>query len=769
MPHFRTLTEISFELSRRLLPLYRQGPIFWLAQNDREAAKLLALCRYFDASFPDSCISSPDSLSERTVSAEKYKHHTLKLKAGLKLPLTDLTATLQRLNFERYPRAVADRTFAVRGQIIDIVDRVPIRLEYDGNTISSLRRFNPSTQHSEDPVGSALIWPNWYAPHLPLWQENNLTYEFVTPKYYHKRFSLLQHDAEQFLHIRVATAHQPEVHTLLPQAIITPLLRGGFLTDEHIFGEEIAPQTFGQALDPKELAQGDYLVHIDHGIGVFDRLTTIKDEPYIVLRYLHNDKLSVPVAMANRLEKYVGAATPKLTSLSGTHWEQIVQRVQEDIRHTAQELLRLYASRSTALAQPIALTETADERACAADADFELTPDQTQAISDIENDLQQQQPMDRLLCGDVGFGKTEVALRATLHVIINGAAAQVALIAPTTVLAEQHARTFTKRLERFGVVVKLLSRLQTSAEQKKIVAELAAGKVDCVIGTHRLLSADVTIPNLALVIIDEEQRFGVLHKERLKHLRASAHVLTMTATPIPRTLNLALSGLRDISVLNTAPPQRQGVVSVIEPFAAEVEVQAIGEELARRGQVYLVHNTIGTLYARERFLAQYFSQARLGIAHGQLPASELVRVMRQFSSGEIDVLIASTIIENGLDITNANTLIVEHAEQYGLAQLYQLRGRIGRGQRQAYAYFLYATDRLTKAGQERLRALRRAKALGGGFELAMNDLEIRGVGDILGKKQHGHVQQIGLNLYNRLLHQAIEQLRELNNQSKTSR
>lgn len=772
--HFRTLSEMSFELAHRLPPLYQQGPIFFLAQTDKEAKQLLTLCRYWNSSFPDQVIISPLFLEEHTLTEKQFKNQTVTLKPGLVFPLSDLTQLLTKQGFERDPRAVAERTFAVRGNIVDIVDLKPIRLEYEGNTIQSIHLFSPSTQHSGQTIGTVTLWPKAYAPHLPLWQEQDLAYEFITPKYYLKRFGLLKHDLEQFLEIRVATKRSEEVRDLLQlsagqHVTITAPQRGLegfvypknhyiFLTDEHIFGEETLMQAFAQALDPGELEPGDYVVHIDHGIGLFERMKTIDGEEYFELHYLHNDKLYVPLASANRLEKYIGGASPKLTSLSGTQWEQIVHKVQDDVRQTAKELLQLHARRATTTAQPFIPKQTTEEKTCADDADFTLTADQQQAIDDIISDLNAERPMDRLLCGDVGFGKTEVALRTALHVVMQGG--QVALIAPTTVLAEQHYHTFTERLGRFGLTIAALTRLQTAAEQKRIVQSIKKGGVDIIIGTHRLLSADVSIPKLNFIVIDEEQRFGVLHKERLKHLRESAHVLTMTATPIPRTLNLALSGLRDFSVLNTAPPQRIGVTTIIERFNPEIELEAIKEELARHGQVYIVHNTIPTLYARQSFIAQHFPEARVAIAHGQLAPTELISVMREFHESKIDILIASTIIENGLDIANANTLIIERAEQFGLAQLYQLRGRIGRGHRKAYAYLLYQSDHLSKQGQERLRALHQVKELGGGFELAMKDLEIRGVGDILGKKQHGHVQQIGLNLYNRLLHQAVLQLQE---------
>lgn len=767
MPHFRTLTEISFELARRIPPLYQAGPIFFLAQSDKEAKQLLTLCRYWNASFPDQVIVSELFLQEHTVTEQQFRDQTLIIKPGTTLSVSKLTAQLTRLGFERYPRAVAERSFAVRGNIVDVVDRQPVRLEFDNNTIASISLFNPSSQASGQSLYQTTIWPIDYANHLPLWHEHDLIYEFVTPKYYHKRFSLLKHEATNYLTVRVSTRRPMEVHDLLSNAKVTPPERGlegfiwpkehyAFLTDDHIFGQEEVLQTFAQAIDPTELEPGDYVVHIDHGIGLFEQLKTIGGEDYFELHYLHNDKLFVPLEKANRLEKYVGGADPKLTSLSGTQWETIVHKVQEDIRQTAKELLLLHAKRSSTKTTALPTKISEEELMCAHDAQFELTPDQAQAVDDIIADMHQELPMDRLLCGDVGFGKTEVALRAALHAVMNNQ--QVLLLAPTTVLAQQHYQTFHERLARFGVTVGVLSRLQTAKAQIEVVKNLRAGTIDIVIGTHRLLSSDIAAPRLNLIIIDEEQRFGVLHKERLKNLRAAAHVLTMTATPIPRTLNLALSGMRDISVLNTAPPLRQGVTTIIEEFNPDLELNAIREELERYGQVYVVHNDIGTLYARQSFIQQYLPKARVEIAHGQLPPQQLVQVMEQFHQGKIDVLVASTIIENGLDITNANTLVIEHAEDFGLAQMYQLRGRIGRGSIKAYAYLLYTPDHLTKQGKERLRALHKVKELGGGFELAMKDLEIRGVGDILGKKQHGHVQQVGLNLYNRLLHQAIVQM-----------
>lgn len=767
MSHFRTLTEIAFELARRLPPLLVEGPVFFLAQTEKETHQLQALCQYFDSTFPVDSIVSPLFLEEHTISQDQFNHRTLRLKPGKALPISELVHQLSVMGFERFPRAVSPRSFAVRGNVVDIMDRQPIRLEYDGNTIERMLRYDVSTQTSRTPLTAVTLFPKAYSQHLPLWTESNLQYEFITPKFYHKRFPLLKQDAEAYLQVRVATAHPEQIVTVLPNATISLPARGLegfvypaehllFLTDDHIFGAEETIATFASALDVSNLELGDYVVHIDHGIGLFEGIKPVDGEDYITLRYLGDDKLLVPVSAANRVEKYIGQAQPKLTRLSGHQWETIIHRVQDDVRQTAKELLEMHAQRAGAQARAIPTGLTSEERSCGDDVSFVLTADQDQAIQDILTDLNQEKPMDRLLCGDVGFGKTEVALRAALHVVMQGG--QAALLAPTTVLADQHWHTFRDRLEKFGIQIACVSRLQSPADIKRSMQQMKQGRTDIVIGTHRLLSADVHFKQLQLVIIDEEQRFGVLHKERLKAMRQSAHVLTMTATPIPRTLNLAMSGLRDISVLNTAPPQRLGIKTVISAFSPELELQAIQTELERSGQVYIVHNNLGTIHARESVLQQHFPDHTIAVAHGQLPPDQLIHIMERFYSGQIEVLIASTIIENGLDIANANTLIVEHAEQFGLAQLYQLRGRIGRSTTQGYAYLLYSPQALSKAGQDRLRALHSIKELGGGFELAMKDLEIRGVGDILGKKQHGHVQQIGLNLYTRLLHQAVLQL-----------
>ncbi|MFH1171738.1 MAG: transcription-repair coupling factor [bacterium] len=508
-----------------------------------------------------------------------------------------------------------------------------------------------------------------------------------------------------------------------------------------------------------ELRPGDYVVHVDHGIG---RFTGTKEQEvdgqkreYFVVIYAEEDKLFVPVELADKLSKYIGVAHPKLHRLSGSGWYQMKRKIKEETRATAEELLKLYAERETT--RGTEFRTFPEERALAEAFPYEVTPDQHKAIEDIEHDFRQHRPMDRLICGDVGFGKTEVAIRAAFKAVMNHK--QVAILSPTTILTQQHYDTIRERLKQFPVVVDELSRFRTPRQQQEVCEKLKLGQIDIIIGTHRLLQPDVQIKNLGLVIIDEEQRFGVTHKERLKRLRLQAHVLTLTATPIPRTLNLALSGIRDITVIETPPEGRKPIETHIETYHDVTVRRALERELERGGQAYFVYNNVQTIDLRMRELQTLLPKARFGVAHGQLPEDQLAKIMEDFDNKKIDVLVCSTIIENGLDLPNVNTLVVDHATHFGLAQLYQLRGRIGRGRNQAYAYFLYHTKKLTPEARKRLQALLEARELGSGFQLALRDLEIRGTGSILGKKQHGHVAAVGLTLYSRLLAETIQEMK----------
>jgi len=511
--------------------------------------------------------------------------------------------------------------------------------------------------------------------------------------------------------------------------------------------------------DLQDLKPGDYVVHVDHGIGTYNGLTLVHDKECMVLAYLGGDRLYVPLERLDLIQKYSSTegARPQLDKLGGTTWVARKTRVKRAIRDMAQELLKLYAERKVAMGYAFS-PDTEWQKEFEEAFQYEETPDQLTAISDIKHDMEISMPMDRLICGDVGYGKTEVAMRAGFKAIGDGK--QVAVLTPTTVLCYQHFETFKERFAAFPVTIAMLSRFVNPKEQKKIVADIEAGKIDIVIGTHRLLSKDIKFHDLGLMVIDEEQRFGVAHKERLKQIKKQVDVLTMTATPIPRTLNMALSGMRDMSVIETPPRDRLAIQTTVVKFKPTVIENAIDFELERGGQVYVVHNRVESIYSLANFIQKIAPKARVGVGHGQLGEKELEQVMTRFMHHEFDVLVATTIIENGLDIPLANTLIVNRADRYGLSQLYQLRGRVGRSNRRAYAYLLIPSDEtLTPIARRRLAAIREFSELGAGFRIAALDLELRGAGNLLGGEQHGHIEAIGFDLYCQLLERTIEELR----------
>src|SRR5437867_1788584 len=511
--------------------------------------------------------------------------------------------------------------------------------------------------------------------------------------------------------------------------------------------------------DLQDLKTGDYVVHVDHGIGTYNGLTLVHDKECMVLLYQCGDRLYVPLERLDLIQKYSSTegARPALDKLGGTTWIARKTRAKRAIRDMAQELLKLYAERKVAHGFAFS-TDTEWQKEFEEAFQYEETPDQLTAIADIKRDMESPMPMDRLVCGDVGYGKTEVAMRAAFKAIGDGK--QVAVLTPTTVLSYQHFETFKERFAAFPVTIAMLSRFVQPKEQKKILADTESGKVDIVIGTHRLLSKDIKFHDLGLMIVDEEQRFGVAHKERLKHIKKQVDVVTMTATPIPRTLNMALSGLRDMSVIETQPRDRLAIQTVVVKFKPVVIENAINFELERGGQVYVVHNRVESIYSLANFMQKICPKARLAVAHGQMGEKELERVMTKFMRHEFDVLVATTIIENGLDIPLANTLIVNRADRYGLSQLYQLRGRVGRSNRRAYAYLLIPSDEtLTQIARRRLAAIREFSELRAGFRIAALDLELRGAGNLLGGQQHGHIEAIGFDLYCQLLERTVDELR----------
>ncbi len=542
------------------------------------------------------------------------------------------------------------------------------------------------------------------------------------------------------------------------------------ITDSEIFGwERPTPRARVRAAaeTPEavyaDLQPGDHVVHVDHGVGRFAGLVQRHleghEREFLSVEYEGGDTLFVPVHQADRLTRYVGVdgGLPSLDRLGGQVWIEKRGRVKEAVQKVAEELLDLYARRRVSVGYAFA-SDSNWQKELEDSFPYVETEDQASALTEIKRDMELPRPMDRLLCGDVGYGKTEVALRAAFKAVMDGK--QVAILVPTTVLAQQHYETFLQRLTAFPVKVEMLSRFRTPKEQDDVLIRLALGEVDIVIGTHRLISPDVQFKDLGLVVIDEEQRFGVAHKEHFKKLRTEVDVLTLTATPIPRTLYMALTGVRDISNLNTPPEERLPIVTHVGPYSPRLVRQAVLRELERGGQIFFVHNRVHTIDAMKAHLEKLVPEARVDIGHGQMNEHELSMVMHRFTLGEIDILLSTSIIESGLDIPNANTLIVDRADTFGLAQLYQLRGRVGRGAMRAYAYF-FRHNRInpTVDGQARLDVIAENTQLGAGYSIAMRDLEIRGAGELLGTRQHGFIQDVGFHLYTRLLADAVRHIR----------
>ncbi|HEX5574575.1 MAG TPA: transcription-repair coupling factor, partial [Gemmatimonadales bacterium] len=555
----------------------------------------------------------------------------------------------------------------------------------------------------------------------------------------------------------------------LDGGFVMPTLR--VLTDHEIFRRARRlrrPRRYREAAPSSAtgaLTLGDYVVHLEHGIGIYRGIETItageSTLEVAIVEYEGGDRLNVPLYSLDQLERYRAAGEdgdrppPRIHRLGGSSWQRVREKTRQAIRQMAAELLDLYARRTITSGYAFP-PDTKWQRELESSFLYEDTPDQRRATDEVKRDMEQPLPMDRLLVGDVGYGKTEIAVRAAFKAVQAGK--QVAVLVPTTILAEQHGRTFIERLADFPVKIEVLSRFRTAKEQKAALQRLAAGQIDVVIGTHRLLSKDVVFHDLGLLVVDEEHRFGVKHKERLKALRLSVDVLTLTATPIPRTLHLSLAGLRDLTLIETPPRDRSPILTFVEPWDDALLEEAFAREIDRGGQVFTVHNrieTIDTVAARVRSLAP---NARVGVAHGQMPAEKLEEVMRGFVAGEVNLLVSTMIVESGLDVPNANTMIVHDAHRFGLAQLYQLRGRVGRSHRRAYCYLL-VPDSIDADAEERLRVLEHHTDLGAGYRIAMKDLEIRGAGNLLGAEQSGHAQAVGFDLYLRWLEETVRALR----------
>ncbi len=553
-------------------------------------------------------------------------------------------------------------------------------------------------------------------------------------------------------------------------------LRGGFsvpdqrlaiLSGKELFGRHYwrRPRrrfSFGAPIYALEdLRTGDYVVHVEHGVGKYLGLTRLEDKKgdFVTIGYQSGDKLYVPITQISLVQKYVGAdsVAPPLDKIGGAAWAKTKEKVSRAVKDMTAELLELYAARQTLEGFRLP-PDTVWQKEFEDAFPYQETPDQAKAILDVKNDMEQPRPMDRLICGDVGYGKTEVAMRAAFKAAMEDK--QAVVLAPTTILAQQHYNTFKERFADYPVIIEMLSRFRNRAEQREILHRLEQGTIDIVIGTHRLISKDVRFRDLGLVVIDEEQRFGVAHKERLKQLRKLVDVITLSATPIPRTLHLSLMGVRDMSVINTAPEDRIPIHTTVIGYDDNVIREAIMRELARDGQVFFVHNRIDTIYSAAARLQKLVPKAQIAIAHGRMLGRDLERGMIDFVNKRIDILVSTTIIESGLDIPNVNTILINRADCFGLADLYQLRGRVGRYKHRAYAYLLVPGERaLTEVARKRLKTLQDFTDLGSGYKIALRDLEIRGAGNILGVEQHGHVAALGFELYCQLVEEAARELR----------
>ena len=522
----------------------------------------------------------------------------------------------------------------------------------------------------------------------------------------------------------------------------------------------------------RDLSTGDYVVHEQHGIGKYQGLSTLEisgvKRDYLLLKYRGTDRLYIPVDQIGLIQKYSGGESPapRLHSLGGGEWQRLKKKVSQSVEELARELLSLYAARQAVGGYSFSQDHPWQQE-FETHFPYEETPDQQQAVNDVKVDLEKAHPMDRLICGDVGYGKTEVAMRAAFKVVMEGK--QVAVLVPTTVLAQQHYRTFQERFEGFPIRVAQLSRFVSKQEQKEVVSDVAAGKVDLVIGTHRLLSGDISFNDLGLLVLDEEQRFGVRQKEKIRKMRLEVDTLAMTATPIPRTLHLSLAGARDLSVIDTPPEDRYPVQTYVLEYSEDLIREAVQRELKRDGQVFIVFNRVDQIDRFSEKIRNMFPDAAVAIGHGRMPETSLEKIMTDFQEGSYQILVCTTIIESGLDIPNVNTLIVCEADKFGLAQLYQIRGRVGRSNRLAYAYLTYRRDKVvSEVAQKRLKAVKEFTELGSGFKIALQDLEIRGAGNILGADQHGFITAVGFDMYCRLLDQAVAELKNEKEEQKTN-
>jgi len=832
------------------------APPAWRGRHREHDAERMLVCHRLLDGEALAVVCTAAALSSPLPTPAQFRGRTLRLSLGQTVEREMLLDRLSAGGYERVEAVVDVGQWSLRGGIVDIFSPArehPVRVEFFGDDVESLRLFDPTSQRSIEEIEDLAVLPLGggreeaaLPAYLPLdtlavlvdpglleappddapsavplvralapFQRLDLSLiaearsggqgvamEARSVGGFHGQFKTLAAELERWrsegFAVRLVVTDEPQAQRLRkilsehglpawPEArlwsaeglgVLVGDCSTGFqlpslglivLTEEEIFGarrRRLRRPLFqrGAAIASfTDLAPGDLVVHESHGVGRYHGLRTMsvdgRDADFLLLEYAEGGRLYLPVDRLDLISKYMGApeGAARLDRLGGGAWQRVKESVRAALRQMAEELLRLYAARSVAERNAFP-PDTPWQREFDAAFRFEETPDQMRAIEDVRADMENARPMDRLVAGDVGYGKTEVALRAAFKVVADGR--QVAVLVPTTVLAQQHFNTFTDRFASFPARVELLSRFRSPKAQKAVLAGLTSGAVDVVIGTHRLLSKDVECKRLGLLVVDEEHRFGVTHKERIKQMRASVDVLTLTATPIPRTLYMAMAGVRDLSVIETPPLDRLPVETVVTRFSRTVIKDAIERELDRGGQVFFVHNRVQSLPSMTAFIQGLCPVARVVMAHGQMAERELESVMVKFVDGQADVLVSTAIVESGLDIPTSNTIIINRADRFGLAQLYQLRGRVGRERLQGYAYLLIPADgRLDETAQRRLRVIEELTELGAGFKLALRDLEIRGAGNLLGPEQHGHIAAVGFDLYTKLLEEAVRELK----------
>ncbi|MFA5113476.1 MAG: transcription-repair coupling factor [Candidatus Margulisiibacteriota bacterium] len=737
---------------------------------------------------------------------------SLKLAVDQAVRLDALIGKLVDLGYKRFEIVGERGEFSVRGGIIDIFPingQEAVRLELMTDTIVSLRRFSPYSQRSTGKIREIAVLPaREKGEHLifdllpagsrllldePVELEKLAGFNELAGRGALELSSFLDAGETPLFDpapdyagrledippaALIVSRHAPRLLEELPgRRIVAGELRGGFvfrgqivLSDRELFGEEPAPPRREKPVSEgvaeellADLKLGDFVVHENYGIGIFRGLQVLElddlKQEYLLVEYAEGDKLYVPPTMAGLVEKYNGGreARPRLSRLGTKEWLRTRKEVKESVREMTKELVQIYAARQKLEGKAFP-PDDLWQKELEATFPYDETADQLKAIGDVKQDMESPRPMDRLVCGDVGYGKTEVAIRAAAKAAAAGK--QVAVLAPTTILAEQHYNSFRERFRNLPYVVEMLSRFRSKAEQQAVIEALAAGGVDIVIGTHRLLSKDIKFRDLGLLVVDEEQKFGVTHKEKMKKLRTTVDVLTLTATPIPRTLYFSLAGIREFSLIATPPVDRSPIRTHILPYNETVIAEAIRREIDRGGQVYFVHNFVETIAGMAAKIARLVPEARVAVGHGQMDEKTLERTMLDFLEKKSDVLVCTSIIESGLDITNVNTILIDQADRLGLSQLYQIRGRVGRSAVRAYAYLFYHPARsLSDQAVERLKAIQEFTALGSGYKLAMRDLEIRGAGNLLGAQQSGHIYEVGFDLYCELLEEAAREIR----------